>query len=97
MKKLLIVFAAGAFLASCSSSQDKEAAEGFCKCVDTSGAAESTDVTELLESNEKTLTCVNDWQAKFKGKITKEGFRAELKKACPEAHATAEQMGMFAE
>lgn len=95
MKKLLIIFAAGALLASCSSTQDKEAAAGFCECFSMQASAESTDLTELMESAEKMTTCVTDWQAKFKGKISKEGFSEELKKACPDAHAKAEEMGVF--
>ncbi len=95
MKKLLIVFAAGALLASCSSTQDKEAAAGFCTCFEMQAAAESTDFTELMEGVEKMTTCVKDWQAKFDGKISKEGFSEELKKACPDAHASAEEMGVF--
>ena len=95
MKKLLIVFAAGALLASCSSKQDKEAAAGFCECVNTQDAAESTNFEELMAAQEKMATCVTDWQTKFDGKISKEGFSEELKKACPDAHATAEEMGMF--
>lgn len=96
MKKLMIVFAAGVLLASCSNSQDKEAAAEFCTCFNM-GAGESTDFMELMEAQEKMQKCVTSWQAKFKEKVTKDGFSTELKKACPDAHAQAEEMGMFKE
>lgn len=95
MKKLLIVFAAGALLASCGSSQDKEAAAGFCECYTMNGAAESTNFAELMESAERMTECVKAWQVTFKEKITKDGFSAELKEQCPDAHTKAEEMGMF--
>ncbi len=96
MKKLLIVLAAGAFLTSCSSTEDKAAAAGFCECYAMQAdAAESTSLTEMMESAEKMTACVQTWQEKFKGKISKDGFSKELKDACPDAHATADQMGVF--
>lgn len=94
MKKLLIVFAAGAFLTSCSSGQDTEAAAEFCDCVSLSDAAESTSLMEILESTEKRKACLVDWQEKYDGKIT-EGFGDVLKESCPDGHAQAEEMGMF--
>lgn len=95
MKKLLIIFAAGALLASCSLTQDKEAAEEFCKCYSMNDAAEATSLTEIMESAEKITECVKTWQTTFDGKISKDGFSDELKEQCPDAHAKAEEMGMF--
>lgn len=95
MKKLLIVFAAGALLASCSSTQDKEAAGAFCECYTMNDAAEATSVADIMESAEKMSTCIKTWQADYDGKISSEGFSAELKEQCPDAHAKAEEMGMF--
>ena len=96
MKKLLIVFAAGALLASCSSGQDKEAAAEYCECINTNAAGESTSFTELLESVDKTKECLNTWQTKYNGKIT-DGFKDVLKESCPEGYAQAEESGMFEE
>lgn len=95
MKKLLIVFAAGALLLSCSSTQDKEAAGGFCECYTMNDAGEATSFTEIMESAEKMTTCIKSWQKEFEGKISKDGFSDELKEQCPDAHAKAEEMGMF--
>lgn len=96
MKKLLIVFAAGVLLASCSSTEDKAAAAGFCECYSMQAdAAESSSLTEMMEAAEKMTTCVTAWQEKFKGKISKDGFADELKAACPDAHSAAEEMGVF--
>lgn len=89
-----MVFAAGALLASCSSSQDTEAAAEFCECVNLSDAAESTSLMEILESTEKRKTCLIDWQDKYDGKIT-DGFGDVLKESCPDGHAQAEEMGML--
>lgn len=97
MKKLLIVFAAGALLASCSSTQDKEAAAGFCECYSMNDAAEATSLTEIMESAEKMTECIKTWQSTYEGKISKDGFSDELKEACPDAHSKAEEMGMFKE
>jgi len=96
MKKILIVFAAGALsLASCSSTQDKEAAAAFCDCYTMNDAAESTSLTELMESAQKMGECVKKFQSDYDGKISQDGFSAELKEQCPEAHEKAEEMGMF--
>lgn len=96
MKKVLMIFAAGALLASCSSKQDKEAAAGFCECYNIQDeAAQSTSVTEIMEAAEKMQTCVKSWQATFEGKISEDGFSSELKEKCPDAHKKAEEMGMF--
>jgi hypothetical protein len=95
MKKLFIVFAAGALLASCSSTQDKEAAAEFCECYTMNDAAEATSLTEIMESAEKMTKCIKSWQEKFEGNVSKDGFDEELKKTCPDAHAKADEMGMF--
>ena len=95
MKKILIVFAAGALLASCSSTQDKEAAAGFCECYAMNDAGDATSFTEIMETAEKMTKCITDWQEKFDGKISKDGFSSELKEQCPDAHSKAEEMGMF--
>ncbi|MFK7785920.1 MAG: hypothetical protein AB8B56_12430 [Crocinitomicaceae bacterium] len=95
MKKLLIVFAAGALLASCSSTQDKEAAGAFCECYSMNDAGDATSVAEILESAQKMGECVTKFQEDYEGKISEDGFSAELKEQCPDAHAKAEEMGMF--
>lgn len=96
MKKLLIVFAAGALLASCgSSTEDKAAATAFCDCYTMNDAADATSLTEIMESAEKMTTCIKTWQSDFEGKISKDGFSEELKESCPDAHSKAEEMGMF--
>ncbi len=95
MKKLLIVFAAGALLASCSSTQDKEAAGAFCECYSMNDAGDATSVAEILESAQKMGECVKKFQKDYEGKISEDGFSAELKEQCPDAHAKAEEMGMF--
>lgn len=97
MKKLLIVFAAVALLASCSTTQDKAAAAAFCECFSMNDAAEATSLTEIMETAEKMTECVKTWQTTFEGKISKDGFSDELKEQCPDAHAKAEEMGMFNE
>lgn len=95
MKKLLIVFAAGALLASCSSTQDKEAAAAFCDCYTMNDAGEATSLTEIMEAAQKMTTCMKDFQTEYDGKISKDGFSDELKEQCPDAHAKADEMGMF--
>ena len=95
MKKLLIVFAAGALLASCSSTQDKEAAAAFCDCYTMNDSAEATNITEIMEGVQKMTTCIKKFQSDYEGKISQDGFSAELKEQCPDAHAKADEMGMF--
>lgn len=95
MKKLLIVFAAGVLLTSCSSTQDKEAAAEFCECVNANDASESTDVFELMESADKMTACIKAWQTKYNGKIS-DSFKDVLNESCPEGYTQAEAMGMFA-
>jgi hypothetical protein len=95
MKKILIVFAAVALLTSCSSTQDKEAAAAFCDCYTMNDVAEATSLTEIMESAKKMTTCIKTWQSDYEGKVSKEGFSDELKEQCPDAHAKADEMGMF--
>lgn len=90
-----MVVATGMLLASCSSTQDKEAAAGFCECYSMNEGAEATSFTEIMESAEKMTKCITSWQEKFDGKISKDGFSAELKEQCPDAHSKAEEMGVF--
>lgn len=90
-----MVFAAAALLASCSSTQDKEAAAAFCDCYTMNDAAEATSVTEIMESAQKMGECIKKFQTDYDGKISQDGFSAELKEQCPDAHAKAEEMGMF--
>lgn len=94
MKKLLMVFAIGSLLTSCSSAIDKEAADEFCECVNSKEAAETTSALDFLESTEKMTACVKSWQAKYNGKISK-GFKDILKESCPDGYDQAEDMGMF--
>jgi major membrane immunogen (membrane-anchored lipoprotein) len=103
MKKILFVLAAGMLLTSCGNS-DVEAATDFCACYssnadNTEAAAESQSMTEMLEAvetaNAETTKCITDWQTKFQGKITKEGFGAELKKQCPDAYDEAVTQGVL--
>lgn len=92
MKKILIVFAAGVLLASCSSSQDKEAAAELCEHLKIGG--ESTNFIELMEATQKKSEKLKEWQAKYNGKIT-DGFEEELKTTCPDGHKSATEMGLF--
>lgn len=55
MKKLVLVFAVGAFLlSSCSSINVEEATKDFCACADKTGDEKSK--------------CHDEWIAKYKGK-----------------------------
>lgn len=94
MKTLLIAFAAGALLTSCSSSSalDKEAAAELCEHLKV--GEETTNVIELVEATQEKSKKFKEWQAKYNGKLT-DGFEEELKTACPEGHKSATEMGLF--
>ena len=52
-------------------------------------------MTEMIEIATKANTCVTDWQAKYKGKIDKEGFSEELKQINKEAYDEAKKRGVL--
>jgi hypothetical protein len=95
MRKLLMILAVGALLASCNSTQDKEAAAEFCKCYNLAPKESDASPFEMLENFDKSQKCVKKWQSTYEGKVTEDGFGSELKEQCPDAHAKAEEMGMF--
>ena len=107
MKKLLSVLAAGLLLTACSNSYDADAAKGYCDCFDADEAikektANATTIDEIIEMGETMLDditaakqCFIDWQAKYKGKLSEEGFNTELEKLSPDALALAKEQGLF--
>lgn len=104
MKKLLTILSIGILVASCGGNQDVEAASEYCACFENSeesadAAGEAESFQEMMDAvkirTEEITACMTAWQTKFKGKITKEGFKAELKKKDAALYEEAEKQGVF--
>jgi hypothetical protein len=62
--------------------------------------ANATTMDEIIEMGETMADdiaasnkCILDWQAKYKGKLSEDGFGEELKKLSPEAYEDAKAVG----
>lgn len=108
MKKgLLLLVAAGAFLVSCGSGLEKEAATEFCNCYgDLAKAKEeiansdsATDflgsMTEMKEMSSKAIKCRADWDKKYNGKIDLDKFKEEVKNTNEAVLKMAEEEGVL--
>jgi hypothetical protein len=105
MRKLLSIMAAGLLLSACGNSDDADAAAGYCECFDAAEAikekrANATTMDEIIEMGETMADdiaasnqCLLDWQAKYKGKFSEDGFEEELNKISPEAYEDAKAVG----
>ena len=81
-------------LTSCGN-KDEEAAKALCECMDTEAAGESESASELMAVTDKMGECVKSWQEEYKGQVTKDGFKEELKKECEDVHDMLDDMGAF--